>query len=128
MVAFGLQVLLGAHFIRCADATGSIHLEWGGCAPGTEGHCSRSCDDNAPGDDRHPPVPCDDTPVFKGVTVATSRSFTLTPAADAPMPVWAVPSETLQQPGFAFAPLRVERRSAAPPPAMASIRTIVLVV
>jgi len=126
MLTTGFHAVAGG-LVQCRDSDGTTHLEWGGCAPDEPSQCANPC--GQPNDpESENPSPCEDTPVKMDTGLATARSTSSPITVDFPVPVFAVVAFPIEPPQLNMLMPRVEVRAAAPPPAMAFIRTIVMLV
>ncbi len=124
LVAFGFQAVAGNLLVKCKDAGGGTHLEWGGCDPDDLGGCTKPCDQE---DSEEEPAPCEDTPVKAEVGTATARSSSVSALFNLELPTFVAESVvSVPFPSIAKS-MRIEVRAAAPP-AAASLRTIVMLV
>ena len=125
----GLHAVAGGLVVQCQESDGTSHLEWGGCGRDDAGRCIKPCGPQPPEDpESGTSNPCEDRPVKTDVDTATVRSAASSVTFELPLPTFAVIT-------FPIDPLPpnilvrwMEFRAAAPPPAMASIRTIVMLV
>lgn len=130
VLSIAFQAVAGGLLVQCNEADGSSHLEWGGCGRDENGRCAKPCGPQSPDDSESQTQqnPCEDKPVTTDVVSSTVRSATSSITVDLPLPVFAVVA-------FPNTPLplnipvqRIEVRATAPPPSIASIRTIVMLV
>lgn len=129
MLTTGFHAVAGGLAVQCREPDGSTHLEWGGCAPDETGRCGNPCGPQQPDDpESENPSPCEDTPVKMDTGMATARSTSSPITVDFPVPVFAIIAFPIEPLPLNMLMRRVEVRAAAPPPAMASIRTIVMLV
>lgn len=125
----GFHAVAGGLLVECRESNGTSHLEFGGCGQDESGQCAKACGPQQPDDpESGTPSQCEDKPVNTGVGTATVRSAHSSVTFDLPLPTFAVIT-------FPIVPLPlnvlvrwIEVRAAAPPPEMASIRTIVMLV
>ena len=115
--------------VECREPNGTSHLEWGGCDRDETGRCVAPCGPQLPDDPASgSPSPCEDKPVKTDVGTATVRSAHSAVTFDLPLPTFAVITFPIDPLPLNVLMRWIDVRAAAPPPAMASIRTIVLLV
>lgn len=128
-MATAFNAVFGGGLVHCDDANGKSHLEWGGCDQEPAGLCTKSCGPVHP-DDSHSstPAPCDDKPVQAEVGTVSARSASSSITLDLPPPTLAVISFPTEPLSLDVSGLWIDVRAAAPPPAIVSIKTIVMLV
>ena len=126
LVAFGLNsAILARGVVRCEDSQGSSRLEWG-CQKNGDGHCQRKTDAHPEHDQRS--GPCEDTPVNSSLTAA-DRAAPGSPHVV--LPNLLIADVELVEAHFELVVRQgsiCQARIAAPPPGLATIRTIVFLV
>ncbi|MEK6703575.1 MAG: hypothetical protein AABZ53_15040 [Planctomycetota bacterium] len=128
LLSFGMKVMAGAHLVHCTDGSGVSHLEWGGCERDAVGRCEGSCESAGhEGEDDATPEPCKDT-LVRNELGAAARSASLLTLVGLPPWEWVILPGSSEPPALGMLMREVERRAAAPPPALASIRSIVMLV
>ena len=127
LLTTSFHAVAGGFAVQCRESDGTTHLEWGGCGIGEAGRCGKPCGPLQPSEsESQNSSPCEDTPVKVDVGTATSRSACSPITVDLPLPVFAIIAFPIEPLSLNMLMRRVEVRAAAPPPAMASIRTIVM--
>ncbi len=125
----GFHAAAGSLFVNCEEPDGTSHLEWGGCARDETGRCAKPCGPQQPDDpESGTPNPCEDKPVKTDVETATVRSAHSSVTVDLPLPTVAVIAFPIDPLPLNMLLRWIEVRAAAPPPEMACIRTIVMLV
>lgn len=125
----GFHAVAGGFVVQCKEANGTSHLEWGGCGRDETGRCVKPCGPQQPDDpESGTPSPCEDKPVKTDVGTATLRSTHSSVTFDLPLPTFAVITFPIDPLPLNMLLQWIDVRAAAPPPAMASIRTIVMLV
>lgn len=125
----GFSGVARGYLVECRGPDGVRHLEWGGCSDDSAACCVSPCvagqtdDAGSPG-----PAPCEDRPVNGEVGTATTRAVVAELALDMPLPGSGVLTILTDATPRHVLVARPVVRLAAPPPAMALIRTIVLLV
>lgn len=129
VLACGFHAVAGGFMVECRESNGTSHLEWGGCGRDETGRCVKPC---GPQQSDEPesgtPNPCEDKPVKSDVVTATVRSATSSITFNLPLPTFSIISFPIDPLPLNMPVRWIEVRAATPPPAMASIRTIVLLV
>lgn len=127
----GFNTVAGGLMVECRESDGTSHMEWGGCDRDETGRCAKPCGPQQPNDPESGTPnpcqdPCEDRPVKTDVGTATVRSAHSSVTVDLPtFEVILFPVD----PMLLNVPVRwIEVRAAAPPPEMACIRTIVMLV
>jgi hypothetical protein len=129
LLTTGFHALAGGFVVECKDSDGTSHLEWGGCGGDEPSHCMKPCGPGQPvNPESEPSEPCDDTPIKSDECTATRRSGYSFTTIDLVLPTFAVSSCSIDLPPLKVLVRRIEFRAAAPPPAIACIRTIVMLV
>lgn len=125
----GFHAVAGGVLVQCEEANGTSHLEWGGCGKDEAGRCVKPCGPQQSADpESGPQDPCQDKPVKTDVGTTTPRSAPSSITVDLPLPTFAVLPFPIHPQPLNVLMRWIDVRAAAPPPAMASIRTIVLLV
>lgn len=125
----GFHSVAGGLMVECRESNGVSHLEWGGCDRDESGRCVKPCGPQQSSDpESGTPNPCEDKPVKTDVGTATLRSAPSSITFDLPLPTFAVITFPIDPLPLNMLVRWIEVRAAAPPPAMASIRTIVMLV
>lgn len=129
VLATGFHAVAGGLMVECRESSGTSHLEFGGCGRDESGRCVKPCGPQQPSDpESGTPNPCEDRPVKTDVGTATVRSAPSSITFDLPLPTFAVITFPIDPLPLNVLLRWVEVRAAAPPPAMACIRTIVMLV
>ncbi len=125
----GFHAVASGFLVECRESNGTSHLEFGGCDQDESGRCAQACGPQQPDDPESGiPSPCEDKPVKAGVGTATIRSVHSSVTVDLPLPTFAVVTSPIDPLPPNVLVRWIEVRAAAPPPEMASIRTIVMLV
>lgn len=127
LVAFGVQAMAGGLLVECREASGTSHLEWGGCGKDDTGRCFAPCEPQESSDDSSAPRPCEDTPIQSHVGAAVARSSSDSITFELPLPVFTIESFAFTSLPLIIKTRRIEVR-AAPPPSVACLRTIVILI
>lgn len=119
----------GGLLVECKESNGTSHLEFVGCGRDEAGQCVKPCGPQQSNDSESDTQnPCEDKPVKKDVGTSTVKSAPSSIVYDLPLVTLAnvvFPNDALPL----NVPARwIDVRAAAPPPEMASIRTIVMLV
>lgn len=123
------HAVAGGLMVECRESNGTSHLEWGGCDRDESGRCVTPCGPQQLNDpESGTPNTCEDRPVKAEVLTTTVRSAPSSITFDLPLPTFAVITFPIDPLPLNMLVLWIEVRAAAPPPAMASIRTIVMLV
>ena len=129
LLTTGFNAAAGGILMQCRESDGASHLEWGGCERDAAGRCVTPCGPRQPGDpESSDPHPCEDRPVSTDVGTATVRSAHSSITVDLPILTFAIITFPIDPLPLNMLERRVTLWAAAPPPAMASIRTIVMLV
>ncbi len=126
LIAFGCQVGAIGWLVRCTAPSGTSHLEWGACATDGQGGCAEQCDSQSH-DEASNPKPCDDRPLQSDGGIARVRTTSHSIVAELPAVDCVVPSFPVEPGIVANATPHVEWQSCSSP-AIASIRTVILVI
>lgn len=125
----GFHAVASGFMVECRESNGTSHLEWGGCGRDETGRCAKPCGPQQPDDpESGTPNPCEDKPVKTDVGTATVRSAHSSVTVDLPLPTFAVIAFPIDPLPLNMLLRWIEVRAAAPPPEMACIRTIVMMV
>ncbi len=129
VLTIGFHAVAGGLMVECRESNGVSHLEWGGCGRDVSGRCIKPCGSQQSSDpESGTPDPCEDKPVKTDVGAATVRSAPSSITFDLPLPTFAVITFPIDPLPLNMLVRWIDVRAAAPPPAMASIRTIVMLV
>lgn len=125
----GFHAAAGGLMVECRESNGTSHLEWGGCDRDEAGRCAKPCTPQQPDDpESGTPNPCEDKPVKTDAGTATVRSAPSSITFDLPLPSFALLTFPIDPLPRNMLVRWIDVRAAAPPPAIASIRTIVMLV
>lgn len=129
MLITGFQAVAGGLLVECRESNGTSHLEFGGCGKDEAGRCAKPSGPLQPGEpEPGDPDPCEDRPVKSDMGLTTPTAAPSPTAFGLPLSTFAIITfSTGPPPQIVLARWR-ELRAAAPPPAIASIRTIVMLV
>jgi hypothetical protein len=129
VLTIGFHAVAGGLLVECRESGGTSHLEFGGCGRDESGRYVKPCgpqQTDAP--ESGTPNPCEDKPLKTDVGTATVRSAPSSITFDMPLPTFAVVTFPIDPLPLNVLVRWIDVRAAAPPPAMASIRTIVMLV
>lgn len=125
----GFHALGGTLVVECRGSNGTSHLEFGGCGRDESGRCLTPCGPRQTNDsESRTPNPCEDKPVETDVKTATIRSAATSISFHLPLPILVVITFPVDLLPLDRLVRWIEVRAAAPPPELASIRTIVMLV
>ncbi len=125
----GFHAVAGGLVVQCQESNGTSHLEWGDCDRDDAGRCIKPCGPQPPDDpESGTSNPCEDKPVKTDAGTATVRSAPSSITFDLPLPSFALLTFPIDPLPLNVLVRWIDVRAAAPPPAMASIRTIVMLV
>lgn len=129
LIVTGFHAAVGALVVQCEEANGTSHLEWGGCGKDETGRCVKPCSGEEPADRESDPAnSCHDKPVKPDVGAARAGAAASVIAIDLPLPVFAILALSVDPLPANVLVRRVDARALAPPPEMACIRSIVMLV